>query len=562
MDPSQFLLQQAAEALEYGDRAREDLLRTWKDYEASGSAQSTYNQLVDVSHAYGLKLSFSIPITQLYAAQYSEQKHRYPHVASLLEECYHAHHKVQDKLAKCEDPGRRRGAESAKCHFQHAGKMIDLARRTLLVLAAPTKTGPAATKVNSDDKLASSRAQADKYIPPLEYFKPTSLYGMPQVAQDLLQKLTDDELGAVVIEKLYQKFECSSISTPSLGGIYISTHPVERSKMDFNALNAVISSPMAVRSLPDITTAIYQEMVRAITKNIELGYASHMCLAKAMRNWKITLGFIFSGDSSVIVWPTGGGSTSDTCRVVIYSRPQQRGFSYSTVKLLKPTVKLLKTSLKSSSKSDEPGVNVALSQRQKPKTSTLLQLPAELRNKIYAYYLEPDNDRKRRWSLRSTTLHDNTLPELSRTCRQLRDELLPMMITTTSLTIVMTKSRFSRVDTPSSLVRSHVLTKRNCALAKLPALSHFQDIEFVLPEPNTCRFKLWKKGETFFSEFTRPQSGNLQISVHPKLTARFKELNRLVTRIVNDRRTEGLGFYDIAAIAEFLFKYCDPKPQS
>ena len=566
------LMRQAAEALESAEQARQDIIRVFKNDNATQQAHSAYTMLVETSHVYGLELSVAAPVAGLYAAHYSTEVHRASRVVTLLEKCHDAHRRTAVSLLKCHTPSGKASAESTKWRFGQAGNMLGLVRQGLLAVTALHDTAAMGSNSASGNNSTKFQGQAGQDVSPTDYFKPASLYDVPQFAQSLTRQLTGEELDSIFIETLDVAF-ARLTTTPRPRYANSHSNPFARTDMGYDSINSVIRSPMT-KTLHAVPSQAYLEMALEIAKYLGNGYAGPMCLAKSMSLWNVNVGIIFSDDLSVIVWPVGKHHAKILYEVVIYcTRPVRGGYRFFAIQLLKPGVK---AAPKSGNHEVQPrarewsqrmriveanGDLYPLLSKSNSKPFSFLRLPTELRSKVYAYYLEYKNDNNCRWTL-GPRADRISIPELSQTCHQLRDEVLPMFIESTLIKLVMTKESKS---TSSSFVRSKILSDWNAPLARLSAFSNFTKVEIALPGTPYCQFRMWKTENRFASDFIGLCPSSKQRyphpPTHPQVVARRKEFQRVVDIIVEDRRSEGLSLFDIAAIAEFLFKYSEAFPK-
>lgn len=578
MESSELHLRQAEEAIKYADRAHQDLKQAFKDFhvpeKAPEEARPAYGQVIDALDVYDRTLALARSVTGLYAGQYPTELHRATRVVGLLDKCCRAHRKVSDAYAAFAEyrfHGAKNGVGSTDWHFRQSGTMVDIARRSLHSTSTNCVTDLVENKPSSDHEPASSLLESGQHISAFDYCKPASRYGWPKNARDMAGGLSYDDRCAMVIEKTNPDVAFQRLSTSSksrYGDIDVT--PVSCNELHFDCINAVLQSPMAPELAKKTDAAFYQTVTDEVAMNSTYGEVDALCLAKSMSNWNIVVGVIFSDDLSVIIWPIGKELRKTSVKVVVYSMmpPELGGNYYEAIQPLEPG---MRPSPKSGNTVIRPyirtenqmhriekfnGTALPIPSQPHSKPLPFLRLPAELRNKIYAHYLRYKNDDASRWTWGRLRGEHIPIPELSQTCRQLRDEVLPMFIASASISCYIRKGQNTRYYHP---FRSSLLSDYNLSLAKLPVLANFADIIIHLPPSRSgSAFKtlrIQKTEQNYTCTLDRAPS-QLQHG-HPQVSAQHEELQRLLNVLAEDRRTAGLSLFDITAIEEFLFRYCE-----
>ena len=553
MHLNKILLHQAAEVLQYADRARRGVIKATKEDSPSEHAEAAYVVLKDIASTYGAELSLAVPITRLYAAHYATQAHRIDRVTTLLRDCYTTHCKVQDALFNEHLFWSAGETNLARAHFGGAADMLYLAWKALEAVAAPCQSNQLEAVEAKREVQALDHAHShspDKSFTPIDYFRPRFIYERPPLAQCITDELTIDEINAVLVEKIGVAFE--RIET---GGDY------KHGRWAFQSVNAVWESSMAPLLNQDSGKATYLKALHSLGGD---DAPNPVKLAKVMRTLGIQVGIIFPEDISVVIWPFRESLSKDVMRVVVYCNKEFSYHRYYTVRLLEPGVKAVpkitnrrrlscfqrETELKIEPSNSDVFTTVP---GPSSKSFPLLRLPAELRNKVYASYISDLGLPSSRHG-RFTRYRDVKIPELAQTCRQLRNEVLSFSLASRPLELHIDSRELKRLE--FRFVKDHILRHQNWPLVSLSAAASFIDIQvFVGDDCDKYAFRLRKSG----GETSLDVSDTWQKQYLPKLAVQYEQLKRLVAVVLEDSTSYGLSLIDVAVITEVVVNICHKR---
>ena len=334
----------------------------------------------------------------------------------------------------------------------------------------------------------------------------------------------------------------------------------------YDGVNAVWRASATNRLWNKCDPRLYLDLIKASDKAYEAfanqglmhpgdGISDPRALAMACKSFGLTIGFVFEDDPSVIVWPVGTPPLAISPSAIVRCNfTDAIGRQFSATRVSDHDESHLGQALGSTKE-------LAIASKQSTvaiqrEALTFFHLPAELRIQVY-------ENLERMWDggKRLKYVH---LPSICSASRQLRNEALPVLIRSRSVSVEIREhyvqgSAQKRKDRESQRARflsCNVFTKHNRCLA-LPSAAHLKEITFQVPQETRClrktvTLKLLSRAPGF--ELLIPE-GSLQLRQlsmveSTKLNAVFRELVRTV---VQDRTTEGLSVFDVGVIADVLF---------
>ena len=322
-------------------------------------------------------------------------------------------------------------------------------------------------------------------------------------------------------------------------------------------INAVWAALRVAGLGPIASESLYWKAYRALYGKAYCGDVLPAYLAKVMRGIGILLGFVFSDDVSTVVWPYGRHSSESGRDLVIYCEKVGLATRFSALRFLEaegePAIELssrnrqMQLHLLDGKQLKSAQENTSRDQvEESPKRFPLFRLPAELRNKVHAFYissLDFQHEGFRGGSWRK----DIRVPELAQTCRQMRDEVLSMFLA--SKTILLHMKGYDLGHRGVQVVNSKILSDRIWALNSVPAAANFTRVDIITEDDEPgIDFKLRKSNHNYTLEV----SDRWQNKYLPKLEVQYKQLHRLVKILVEDNTSYGLSLVDIAVVTKFV----------
>ncbi|KAK5121869.1 hypothetical protein LTR85_004440 [Meristemomyces frigidus] len=523
------------------------------------------------------QLEVAVYVARLTAAPGYQNKHRLSRLLNLVDSYMHAADLMLQGARRIKTNGSVDTWGAKLRHAENAVQMIDTSRDCLRLMCNGEQSHGAmihsgnTVQLDDHDRLT----KVNGLLGPLdanEYLRPGSVYEWASNAQYMVQhsNLAEDQVAGIVIERLAHTYRQIGTSTERLW----NNVPREECgrKLPYDNINAVWLSPNAHVLLDTTGMDDYRELSDAVTNAVVGGtdyqrrYLAHRpaCLAKALLTMQIDLGLLFDDDLSVLVWPLGKTHAVKGRSVVVQcGHYSEGGWRYRVVaRVSGEASRQAATQIVSTEFTGVTGVASLASgtitrkdqqilgdqPRSRSKQVSFLDLPAELRNAIYAEYLsfQPKTYEEREkygWVLQTQNLATAIPPEICSTCRQIRDEVAPLYLASKTFLVALPK----RKVTPGKLVHASVMSTGNKWLPALPSAAHFRDIRFQLPGPRRGDVYLTLRAEAPGFEL-QPCLGRWQLG----LAEHVEQLRELVRIVVHDRDTDGLSVADVAVIADFL----------